>query len=515
MKKSKGTVRLHAPAGIYEGRLYKHVQEYLGIKYAEAERFKKPQRLGESTEVYSALDYGPACPQSVEGLRKGTESEDCLHVNIWRPDEEPVHRRPVMVFIHGGGFNSGSNREALYDGTSLAARGEVVIVSINYRLGMFGFLDAENICGAECAYMKNLGLLDQMEALRWVQSNIESFGGDPGNVTIFGESAGSISVTALLAAPAARGLFQKVIAQSGVITGLARSVEDAVNISDQLIYKLGLHSMNDICTTPAENLVKTTVSFVDKNFTSNGPYNGSRMFAPTPDGEIIPFDVEQAIQENAGKVKLLHGSNANEMHFFKLLIPELRKKKSVDTYVLFYLRKYEHMSEETTMAVYQDYKKRYPNWSRSQIFMQMFTDRAFRLYHTELSELYSRAGGKVYQYRFNVEARWLKACHGLELGYLFNTVKTAFSLRNRTLLGINESPALTRRMQDAWIRFAREGDPGHGDIPEWKQYTKERPETMIIGKKWVPKRHDHAEDDFAWRARLAETYTRPSAYRSY
>ena len=297
---------------------------FLGIPYAAppvgALRWAAPAPAAPWSSPRDVSTFGPSCAQVVdpeESTSTGPQSEDCLSLNVWAPATgTATTRRPVMVFVHGGGWTNGGTRDPWYDGAALSRRG-VVVVSMNYRLGVFGFLDLSDpaVGGTSYAASGSVGLQDQVAAMRWVQRNIASFGGDPGNVTVFGHSAGAMSVTAMLASPDARGLFHKAIVQSGA-GNLLRSPEVARRITQRVLMAAGVTSVDALRALPTDAVLAAERTVLDGIFLEN------LTFAPTIDGTFVREAPLAVIARGDGAhVPLLTGTVATDV-FFR--VPQIR-----------------------------------------------------------------------------------------------------------------------------------------------------------------------------------------------
>jgi para-nitrobenzyl esterase len=320
-------------SGVVEGKQAGPVQIFLGIPYSAPPvgelRWKPPAPAAKWTGVRKATEFGAHCMQGpVYGditFRDSSGSEDCLYLNVWTPAKTSEARLPVMVWIHGGGFQAGSTSETRQDGEQLAQQG-VVVVSMNYRLGIFGFLVHPDLAKeSKRNSAGNYGLLDQVAALQWVHQNISAFGGDPSNVTIFGESAGSFSVSALMASPVAKGLFQKAIGESGAAFSSASLLFEPLTIREDKDSKLvsstlGLQSVAELRAVPAQKLL-------DSFFKPGGDNNFA--FDPDVDGYFLPESLPVIFA--AGKqndVPLLAGWNHDEGSYEVVFSPQ---KPTVDS----------------------------------------------------------------------------------------------------------------------------------------------------------------------------------------
>lgn len=444
------------------------ISTFLGIPYAAAPvgpaRFELPTRVPEWQGVRDALAYGATCAQSpypapIHALigSDGIPGDDYLNLNVWTPDAGGSGL-PVLVWIHGGAFVRGSNARTIYEGASFARDG-VVMVSINYRLGISGFAA---VPGAPL----NRGLHDQIFALRWVQENIEAFGGDPGNVTIFGESAGGMSVGALVAAPVTRGLFRRAVVQSGNGIAVAQ-VDDARRVAAALAEKAGiaptaaafgelgpdrLRAAQD--GVALELMLDPDPARWGASITGNGL--GVMSLFPVLDGELIaalPSDVLADRSDRA--VPLLIGYTAEEFRFFTVpsgiaagiteeSLPALLLRYGVDP------------------AVAQVYAANRPQATAGDVFNAIITDLAFREDTMRIAESVAAAGEPAYVYEFGWHSRieGLGACHVLEIPFVFDRLAAA-----HTLTGPNPPQALADEMHRAWVDFATHGDPG------WARFT--------------------------------------------
>jgi len=329
-QQSSMAIKLETAGGTLEGRAERGVEVFRGIPYAAPPvgslRFCAPEPIAPWYGSRPALDFGPSAPQvgpisrlvrTMIGVGGGAQSQDCLYLNVWTPGAGPssrAKRRPVMVWIHGGAFILGSGSSRLYSGARLAQRGDVVVVTINYRLGALGFLTWDSLCGETGRPPANAGLLDQLAALEWVRDNIEEFGGDPDNVTLFGESAGGMSVGTLLGTPRARGLFHKAVLQSGAAHNCS-SPARAERISQQFVSELQIES-----PTP-EKLGELPVGEIMRaqaiTSAKVGLVEGTLAWQPSVDGELVPEQPLAAIARGlSADVPTLVGSNRDEWKLF-------------------------------------------------------------------------------------------------------------------------------------------------------------------------------------------------------
>jgi para-nitrobenzyl esterase len=397
-------------------------------------------------------------------------AEDCLSLNIWTPGT--VGRRPVLVWIHGGAFVNGTAAAPWFDGARVAQDGDVVLVSLNYRLGLLGFSHLADIAGERFAASGNLGLLDQIAALRWVRANIAAFGGDPTDVTIFGESAGGASVLALMAAPSARGLFRQAIAQSASVSQL-RGRARADEAAREVLAALGLEpaTAHRLLDLPLDALLAAQEAVS----ASGAPAFTS--FAPTPDGTVLPEPVVEALSVGTAiDIPLVIGTTRDEMHLFTFLDPTFT---ALDRAGL--VRRAGDVLGERAEAAVAAYEAARPGWTPGQIASALASDHVFRVPAMRLARARAELGAPTWAYLF----RWaspvfgglLGSCHGLELPFVFHNLHqpgvTAFTGDG------DDREALADRMHAAWLAFAHDGDPG------WARYGPART-TMVFDTPCAP-----------------------------
>ncbi|GAB3829181.1 carboxylesterase/lipase family protein [Kribbella italica] len=455
------------PAGPIRGDATEYGAVFRAVPYAAPpvgeHRFRPPAPVSPWTEIRDTRSTGPTAPQAAASGPLAdllpnlvVPGDDYLHANVWTPD--PTGSAPVMVFIHGGAFVSGSNALSGYDGTAFARDG-VVFVTINYRLGADGFLWFGD-------GVPNLGLLDQVAALTWVRDTITSFGGDPGNVTVMGESAGAMSIGALLTMPAAEGLFHRAILESGaghhaISPGAAR------NVGRRLAKVLGVPATREGVGTASSAALIAAQSQVSAQLPKTpfrriwGEVATNLMpFEPVVDGEVLPQLPIKAIEAGAGAgVDVLVGYNTQEARLFFLTVPDRGVVPRLMTAVmgrLFGLRRKD-------LAAYR-------GWADGpardhDAMIAMLTDAIYRIPALRLAEAHGRA--HVYRFAWQSPARdgRLGASHGLELPYVFDNLDNA-DWRGM-LVGQGASDVATR-MHNSWVAFAKTGDPG------WPTYSPQR-----------------------------------------
>jgi para-nitrobenzyl esterase len=443
---------------------------FLGIPYARPPvaglRFRPPQPPDPWIAPFQADRFGAACPQPFDPYETASvspQSEDCLSLNVWTPGTDGA-RRPVMVFIHGGGWCWGGSVDPWYGGGALAERGQVVVVTINYRLGVLGFLYLAEIGGPDLASSGNLGLLDQVTALEWVRDNIVRFGGDPENVTVFGESAGSMSVSALLAMPAASGLFRRAITESGVSNTL-RSVHYAASVTDGFMTYAGVHDVDGLRGLTMEEMVQEEEGYLNQQFISD------LFFGPVIDGEVLPEPPLHAIAGGAAAgVDLLTGTNLDETRYWALYSPVLLiLGPAAYVFLVPYVENAVQATSERVWDILSTYRSLYPAQTPGQLSMTLATDIFFHVPHVRLADAQSASQPKTWMYFFTwpspMEGGKYGSMHALELPFVFGTLDQA-----KDFVGDEPPRELANRTQDAWIGFAWSGDPNHAGLPEWPAY---------------------------------------------
>jgi para-nitrobenzyl esterase len=487
--------QVNIESGVVEGKQVGAVRIFLGIPYAAAPvgdlRWKPPVPPAKWAGVRRATEFGPHCMQGpIYGdmiFHDSGGSEDCLSLNVWTPARTPEAKLPVMVWIYGGGFVAGTTSEARQDGEHLAQQG-VVVVSMNYRLGIFGFL-AHPELAKESGHNSagNYGLLDQLAALRWVHQNIAAFGGDPANVTIFGESAGSFSVSALMASPLAKGLFQKAIGESGAAFSSSGLPFDPLGVREEKDSKLvgstfGVQTLAELRALPAQKLLDA--------FGKPGPT--AFAFGPDVDGYFLPESVPAIFA--AGKqndVPLLAGWNHDEGSFEIVFSPQ---KPTVDSMKATAQKEFGAKAAEflRLYAVDTDAQAR-----RS---MQDFAGDRFIAWATwRWIDAQSTTGKQpVYRYRFDLAPpadpegpQELGAFHSAEIEYVFGQLDSKARVRWRP-----QDRKLSAQMQRYWANFARSGDPNGEGLAKWPPYASSSGwRVMYLDEKSEARKDDQRDRD--------------------
>jgi para-nitrobenzyl esterase len=476
-----GTQVIDTTHGPVRGEHKRGAWRFKGIPYAappvDELRFRPPEPALPWTDVLDAVGRFPIAPQPLGGMeavaggRGSAEQSEarCLTLNVWTlaPDDA---RRPVMFWIHGGGFVTGAGTIPWYDGANLAAR-DVVVVTCNYRLGALGFLHLADIGGEDVQGSGNVGLLDQIAALRWVRDNVAAFGGDPRNVTIFGESAGGMSVGTLLGTPAAHGLFHKAVPQSGAASNVHGS-DRATDVAERVMERLGVEDVDGLRQVPAERLID--VQSVGDEFGRGG----GLPFQPVIDGIVLEHQPIELVRRGAAAgIPLLAGHNAHEMRLFTLLDPRLRDTDRARNLAL--LERYSPGRGAELLESYESAVGEDP----VAVLESAMTDRVFRLPAIELLEAQA-PHADVYGYEFRFESTAfggvLGAAHAVEIPFVFDNLDSpgaAFFTGEPT----EAMRSLSAAMADAWVSFARGGAPSSPRLPDWPSYDPAHRPTMILG----------------------------------
>lgn len=460
-------------SGRVRGRMDRGVAAFLGIPYAAppfgSHRMRPPEPPVPWEGERSATDYGPTCPKDNDGPDSAAllpevviPGEECLNLNVWTPDPRGSGF-PVMVWIHGGMFTIGSGSVASYRGTSFARDG-VVCVTINYRLGAEGFLYLEDGTA-------NLGLLDQVAALEWVQGNIAAFGGDPGKVTVAGQSAGAMSISTLMAMPRARGLFRQAVTQSGAVAQTL-TPEAAAGVASRLAESLGIASTREAFSkVPHERLARAASALVAEVQTASDPSKwGSLPFAPVVDRDTLPGYPLDALKRGAGNgVRLLAGWNRDDTRIG--LVPT-GIIDIVDEPALSAIAGAQGAPEGTV----ERYRAARPGASNGDLLAAVTTDCFIRDAAIRVAEARLEAGEKdTWMYRFDHEspsfAGRLGAAHAVELPYVFDLLDEESS---HALIGDAPPQVVADTVHGAWVRFVTDGDPG------WPRYNLADRSTALI-----------------------------------
>lgn len=484
----EGIAMAQTQSGGVRGYIHKGIYTFKGIPYAKSDRFMAPEKPNSWTGVRSSTTYGPVCPtdpttQVFDPIEFGFDhnwgysNEHCQTLNIWTQKLNDGKKRPVMVWFHGGGFSAGSSLELpSYDGESLSRTGDVVLVSVNHRLNVLGFLDL-SAYGDKYKGSGNAGLLDLVFALQWVKQNIAQFGGDPDNITIFGQSGGGGKVTCLMSSPLAKGLFQKAIVESGSyithFTEKSISQRVAAAVLDELkIAPSQVDSLQKIPYETLNNASKKAMSRVSADLKAEGKTNQNTGWNGVLDGDFLPFQPTDSLAiENSKKVFLLVGSTKNEFTPFmpSLKNPSLEKVKEDLT------KRYGDKTEAYMEAV----RKAYPGTTDPSGYTDI--DLNFRpMAVAQANRRVVKGAAPVYMYLFTwqspVNNGMYKAMHCMDIAFQFNNIARCEQMTG----GGPEAYSLAKKVSGAWINFAKTGNPNTPGLPKWPAYTPENGATMIL-----------------------------------
>jgi para-nitrobenzyl esterase len=490
----KSTAIVETRYGKVGGYLDRGVMGFKGIPYgastAGAGRFKAPKPPQSWTGVRSSRHFGPESPQAYRAIWEndeegflfqwdyGRQSEDCLRLNIWTPSTEGKNR-PVLVYLHGGGYSVGSSSELkMFDGVNLARHGDVVLVTVNHRLNVVGYFDL-SAYGDEYAESGNAGTLDTVAALQWVHENIAQFGGDPGNVLIFGQSGGGGKVCTLMATPAARGLFHKAVVESGATIRIGTR-DRSRELAERTLKRLGIvpgdvKKLEDMPYAQLEAAASAEIAAARPP----GPFDIKHLnrylgYVPVMDGKVVtqqPFD--PAAPETAAGIPLLIGNTLNEMtnginhpDAFEMTQEQLQTKADQSFSG--------HGSE-----VIASYRELYPNANPFQLWSVINTSH-MRTSTLRLAEIKGKQPAPVYVYQFAWQTPVLDArpmaFHCAELPFVFDNADLCEHMTG----GGEASHHLADKVSKAWINFARSGDPNHAGIPHWKRFDPNTKTTMVF-----------------------------------
>ena len=471
------------PQGTYRGRAAEQdVVAFLGIPYAQApvgeRRWREAVPLENADRITDAIAFGPTCRQARdenEVASLAPQGEDCLSLNIWtRRVGGPA--RPVLLWIHGGGNISGGTADPLYDGRNFVRDNDVVLVSINYRLGPFGFLDVEEPGGAGYRRSRNVGLLDQLAALRWVRAHIGAFGGDSANVTLFGESAGGSAIMRLLSMPLARGLFDKAIIESGGpanirINGYPKKDEIANGreLTRALMSEAGVRDMPALVMLPADSVLAAA----GRVALSRGDRMGVSTWGARADNEVLPDDVFGDIGRGSSPdVKVLIGTNEDEMLYFRLYDADFERTL---------MREY-HEKGSVMGRDFRRVREAADRYTAGSTDPMRYVDFAGEYWLRQPSIVLAEGQAQyndVFMYLFTWDSAvpGMGACHACELPFVFGQLT---GKEVESLTGPNPPARLARRIQAAWTAFAATGDPTVAGEPAWPRYTVPTRATVLI-----------------------------------
>lgn len=499
---SANTAVAATTAGKVAGYQRKGIFTFKGVPYGDttegANRFMPPAKPKPWTGVRSSRQFGHVAPQAARtgwandeeafmfSWDDGIQGEDCLRVNVWTPGLGDGKKRPVMVWLHGGGFAAGSGQELRsYDGENLARRGDVVVVTLNHRLNVLGYLNLAAY-GGKYAQSANVGMLDIVAALEWVRDNIEAFGGDPGTVTIFGQSGGGGKVSALMGMPAAKGLFHRAIVESGSMLKMGTQ-EPSRKLADLLVAELGLSAstIDQIQSLPSAQIVKASSDVLRKNNPrpAGGVPNFRRMaqmlgFSPVVDGDVLPahpFDPQASAI--SADVPMIVGTTLNEF-ITAINHPEYEEMAEAEME-----QKVESLFPGKTKAIVAAFRERTPSAKPFDLWSHIA---ASTVRENAIKQCKAKAAlGKApaYLYWFAWQTPILdgrpRAFHCSEIAFAFDNTDRCENMTG----GGPAARALAAKVSDAWIHFARTGNPNHAGIPNWAAFSPDNVATMIFDNK--------------------------------
>jgi len=488
--------------GNIRGYSRRGVIKFKGIPYAAPPvgelRFKPPAPVETWSEVRNTTKYSPVSIQPPSNLEDMfdeplPQSEyNCLTLNIWTQNLKD-EKCPVMFWIHGGGFVTGNG--ASLDGSRLVLRGDVVVVSINYRLGYLGFLYMPDMLGTTA----NAGILDMVAALKWVRDNISKFGGDPNNVTIFGESAGGMAVSSILATPSAKGLFHRAIPHSGAANKFSYSAASGIKVYENLMQKLGVEKgdLDALLKLPAEDFIVPQVNATQLSV-------GVVRVGPVVDNNVLPEHPLEAISKGFAKdIDVFIGSNLDENKLFAMWTPRAQNLKEERLYTsVNTLMQFTKQNESKSKEIIESYRvlRKTPR----DIMDAILTDYMFRIPSVRLAEEQSKHQKNTYMYLFTwkspMDGGKYGAMHALELPFVFGLLGDKdigiFPGRNA------ETQKLSEQMMDAWIAFARTGNPNHKNIPKLPAYDKGKRATILFDKEVTVEEDPYGNEREAWEGIL-------------
>lgn len=499
--------------GRLEGRTEDDLHVFRGVPYAQQPvgdlRFRAPRPPEPWNGVREAVEYGPSTIQHYEdglellGMDARPTSEACLTLNVWTPSLDDA-KRPVMVWIHGGSYVAGSGNERLYDGQHLARRGDVVVVTINYRVGALGFLWHDSLIDDQDTRSGNYGTRDQLAALKWVRDQIASFGGDPDNITLFGESAGGFSVSTLMAAHEAEGQFRRAIPQSGA-GHHALPLEIAQEIGRRFCAELEINpaeAATALRSISARDIVDAQNSILESPDTLPLTWRYSMPFCPVIDGDFLDVLPIVGVQDGRGKdVDLMAGTIEDEWTTLAAFygFNEITEQLARQTIAL------RTGSGEIGDRLYDFYRD--TRASRGQasdpltVWDSVLTDYIFRIPTDRLLDAHANAGGSgsTYGYLFNQQSPAmdgrLRAPHGIDMPFVFGTTHEAPEF-------VGSDPQLKQLesfVMDAWIAFACTGNPSTRALPGWPQWREDQRYTMLFGPDVKVIHQDREEERKLWQ----------------
>lgn len=481
--------RVKTTYGPIEGYQDGTIFTFKGIKYANAERFMPPQAPETFTELRQCKLYGPQAPQREtltwnknnqtdyafgnQFVIEPMDEKECLVLNVWTPSINDNKRRPVFVWIHGGGYATGSGHDLpCYEGRALAEAGDIVVVNINHRLNILGYADLSGL-GGKYANSVNLGMQDIVKSLEWIRDNISRFGGDPNQVTIGGQSGGGGKVSTLLAMPSAKGLFKRAIVQSGSTLRQA----DPANTR-----KFGIALAEELGLEPNENADFNRFTYDELNAAAGRlSRKGIRAgFSPVVDGTILPQHPFAPASEVSKDVPMLIGTDFNEFTF------DISKELTEDEAINMVKKR---MGDERGEQFCKAFRKAYPDAAPKEM---TYIDTGFRSSAIQQATAKSQQGGApayLYLFTWKPESNALGASHGMELPFMLHNVSL-----QREMTGASESAyKFEKVVSSIWLAFIKTGNPNTKGVPTWEPYNEKTGVTMILDNKCYPLKHHDKE----------------------
>jgi len=466
-------------AGKVRGFMNQDIKTFKGIPYGASttgkNRFMPPVRMPAWTGIRDAMSFGPSAPQATQPEGSPAVGEDCLVLNVFTPGVDDRQKRPVMVWLHGGGFRAGSGSTPILDGTSLAHTHDVVVVTLNHRLNVFGFTYLAEAAGADFALSGGVGMLDLVAALEWVRDNIARFGGDPNLVTIFGQSGGGRKVATLMSMPSAKGLFHRAIIESGAVLRLT-TPEDGQRATETLLAELGMQTSRarELQNVPMERLVQAGAQLNEK-FALREP--GMTENSPTVDGHALPSHPwDPAGPAVSASVPLLIGYARTEETWYDRPTPQslaLDEGGLKDR-----VAKRLGRDGERVIAAFRE---AHPGATPWDLWILIATDHPRGAHSRELAKRKAaQARAPAYLYRFDWETPegggHMRSPHTVEIPFVFNNVKIAGPLISK----MREAYALAEKVSASWVAFARTGNPNVAQLPVWPAYSAATRDTLLF-----------------------------------
>ncbi len=471
-------------SGKLRGTAAGDIKIFKGIPYGAntqgKNRFMPPMKPAAWTGVRDAIAWGPTAPQTAgNGTGRGNngpaESEDCLVLNVFTPSLDSSAKKPVMVWLHGGGFSTGSGSGPITEGSSLAHGGDVVVVSLNHRLNVLGFTYLGEQAGADFALSGGVGMLDIVQALEWVRDNISRFGGDPNLVTIFGQSGGGRKVSTLMSMPSAQGLFHRAIVESGAVLQL-KTREEAIHYTDLLLNELALRKdqVRELQSVPLERLLAANAAALRKTDQTAPGYTAN---TPMVDGKAIPADPwSPAAPAISARIPLLIGWARTE--------ETLYDRPTAETLALDEAGLRARAAKRLRIdpaAVIDTYRQAHPGATPWDLYILLATDHPRGIYARELAKRKAAQGAaSAYLYRFDWETPegggHMRSPHTIEIPFVFRNIAIAGPLISK----MQTAWALADKTSAAWVAFARTGDPNTPGMPHWPAYSAATRDTMLF-----------------------------------